>query len=513
MLNTHETQNAVLQDKEFSWTWQKVALLATVIIPLLFFIAKLILRRTTTYYIKEKLPESVSLRAVKIEARPPTTESIAAKEMTSIITSKQAIPALQPPSINALPLSAGVPSSKTTTAHTAIQTGKDEAKASALQMGKVLSAQERCFLGKLKGEKNIIKLERIFEELSAVKSEVMENPIIMLAAVGSLKRGYTLLGPGLCKDPEFLLEALSEKPYGETVVDVIDPGVLKDPCFVDKALLIDGTILKRLTLKEQDSSEIVKKAVSTSGAALEYASLRLRKDPAIALIALQNNLRAWRFIDPSLEEFPEIKEAYKKSAQREGKELTRVSNEIFHMEKEIVPEIFFLEQIDGVENFESLEGVFARLPVAEPKTRETPHIMLAAVGCNKKYCDLLGPGLCKDPDFILKALARCPSTEKVMDVIDRKLFEDLAFVNNALLIRGEIIQRLKPEWKKNPEFIKKALKTYGSALKYADPQLRQDPAMALMAIQNSRYGVAWKYVDPSIRDQPDIKRAYEQMNV
>ena len=186
---------------------------------------------------------------------------------------------------------------------------------------------------------------------------------------------------------EIVLEEVSRKPF--TALQCTREELKGDPEIVMKAVSLDGHALEYASEELKGDPEIVMKAVSQAGFALQHATEELKGDPEIVMKAVSENGRALKFATEELKGDPEI---VMKAVSENGHALEHASEEL-KGDPEIVMKAVSQDGFALQHATEELKGdpeivmtavsqAGLALPYATEELKGNPEIVMKAVSQN-----------------------------------------------------------------------------------------------------------------------------------
>ncbi len=100
--------------------------------------------------------------------------------------------------------------------------------------------------------------------------------------------------------------------------------------------------------------------------------------------------------------------------------------------------------------------------------------------------------------FVIEAL-KWPHTNHEWNKVDKTLKNDPAFARRAAAVRGDVLKYMKEDYQSDRGIVLAAVKSEGSAIKWADKAFCNDPDIALAAVTQN--GEAYLYVHPRLQKQ------------
>jgi len=216
-------------------------------------------------------------------------------------------------------------------------------------------------------------------------------------------------------------------------------------------------ILEKIS-KEEQTFEIVLKAVQKNGNELQYASDEFKKNKKVVIEAIKNKGRAIKFADSNLKKDPDVALA--------------ALNKNVGLLKYIDDELFKYRTF-----FESALDVYLRLEKSCLNINLKPNINDKNVLCEK-----------------LKAYVNCFSDDKtillkmikidisVLNIASNDLKSDKEFILNAVRIDACALKYANIELKNDKEFILNAIEINCGAFRYAGNEIINDREVAIKAI-------------------------------
>ncbi len=199
--------------------------------------------------------------------------------------------------------------------------------------------------------------------------------------------------------------------------------------------------------KEEQTFEIVLKAVQKNGTELQFASDEFKKNKKVVIEAIKNKGRAIKFADSNL--------------KRDSDVALAALNKNVDLLRYIDDELFMYRTF-----FESALDVYLRL---ENKNIDLCKKLKAYVNC---FFD--------DKTILLKMIKIDIS---VLNIASNDLKSDKEFILNAVKINACALEYASNDLKSDKEFILNAVRINACALKYANIELKNDKEFILNAIE------------------------------
>lgn len=316
-------------------------------------------------------------------------------------------------------------------------------------------------------------------------SELKCNREIVMEAVRKNGRALVMASKQFLSDKEIILEAL--KTYSEIFHDI--PQELKnDMNFVLQASQYSISALKYLPKEYKSNREFILQIVKQNGSALAWTDEELKyHDREIVLEAVRNDGRAIYFV-PKEGTFYNDKEITLQAIQH-GCTLELVSPK-FHSDRDV---LLTAARRDA----NSLSFISTQTSLMENNFELYQEVALECVKKDADVFQYISPTLRNNKEFILTAIRQNYLVIRNFTSQDFTEFQkDLNFVLGIIQITPAAMRWLSEDLKRDKEFILKAVRRHGQALKFATLRsISQEEKWELIIEAVKQNGYVSEYTD------------------